>query len=97
MDLPPETLAEAKVVLASFMGGAVRLFLRPASSIAKSAFMVVCCMVCGYYFTPVAMDVANFDESWTGAMGALIGLVGLSVAEAALKIKWSYILARGRI
>lgn len=88
MDIDGTVLEQAKIALASFCGGTVRLFLRPAQTLPKSIFLVFCCVVCGYYFTPVAMELGRFNPSWTGAVGAFIGLVGLSIAEAMLAVKW---------
>lgn len=92
MDIDPQVVAQGKIALASFFGGTVRLFFRPAATLGKSVFLVFCCMICGYYSTPVIMDIGNFNESWSGAVGAFMGLVGLSIAEAAIHVKWADIL-----
>lgn len=94
MDIDPQIVAQGKIALASFFGGTVRLFFRPAATLGKSVFLVFCCMICGYYSTPVVMDVGGFNDSWAGAVGALMGLVGLSIAEALIHVKWAAIIHR---
>ena len=89
MDIDPAVLAQVKIAIASFCGGAVRLFLRPAATLGKSVFLVFCCMVCGFYFTPIVMNIAGVTGGdWAGAVGAGLGLIGLSVARAALNLDW---------
>lgn len=92
MDLTPEMVAHAKLAIASFAGGAVRVFLRPISGatvverLLKSVWCVFCCVTCGFYAAPVVVDWLGFTgEGWREGMGALIGLLGLSFAEGMLK------------
>ena len=94
MDFDPTIMAQVKIAVASFAGGTVRLFFRPAATLGKSVFLVFCCMICGYYSTPVIMDVWEFNESWAGAIGALMGLVGLSIAEVLLHMQWRDVIGR---
>ena len=93
MDFPPIS-PEAKIIIAAFGGGMIRLFLKPAQSLMRSVWLVACCVVCGYYFTPIAIMAGGLDESWTGAMGALIGLVGLSVAAAPVNLNYKALFER---
>jgi hypothetical protein len=80
-----------KLAVASLCGGVLRLLFRPAKgqtmreALLKSAWLLFGCVTCGYYFTPVVMNWWRFDESYSGAVGALIGFVGLSIAEGILK------------
>jgi len=92
MDLDPSLLAQAKLALASFFGGMVRLFLRPAASLLQSVGLVLSCVVCGYYFTPPVMMYFELQADWSGAVGALIGLAGLSIAEAVIGLNYREML-----
>lgn len=86
MDLDPVTLAHAKIAIASLCGGMVRLIFRPAASLLKTVWLLFGCVTCGYYGTPVALRVFELDaQHYAGAIGAVIGLVGLSIAEAVLR------------
>ena len=91
MDVEAQFLAQAKVMIASFLGGMVRLFLRPSTTLLRSIGLVACCVTLGFYFTPMAMDYFNLPEEWIGGVGALIGLVGLSVADALVHFNYSKI------
>jgi len=62
--------------------------LRPAATVLKSAMLVLCCVICGYYFTPIAMHFGGFPDNWSGAVGALIGIAGLSVADALVALNY---------
>lgn len=79
-----------KLAFASFWGGVLRLFLRPVEgesffhAVAKSMWMLFGCVTCGYYFTPVIMGWWGVGGNYTGAVGALLGFVGLSIAEGIL-------------
>lgn len=94
MDAPPVDpawLAHAKLALAALCGGMLRLLFKPVRdtsftrTVLKSAWLLFGCVTCGYYGTPVVMDWWGFDQSYSGAIGALIGFVGLSIAEGILK------------
>jgi len=86
MDMDPMALAHAKLAFASLCGGVVRLLFRPASSIWKTVWLLFGCVTCGFYGTPVMVKWFGLvDAEYVGAMGALIGMVGLSVAERALR------------
>lgn len=75
----------AKVAAASFFGGVVRMFLRPAKSLAQTTLLLISCVTCGYFGQPVASYFLGLPERFDGAMGALIGLVGVSLAQGLLK------------
>ena len=92
MDITPDMVAHAKLAIASFAGGAVRVFLRPivgasvTERLLKSVWCVFCCVTCGFYAAPVVVDWLDLTgEGWRESMGALMGLVGLSLAEGLLK------------
>lgn len=92
MDITPEMVAHAKLAIASFAGGAVRVFLRPIAGanatarLLKSVWCVFCCVTCGFYAAPVVVDWLGLTgDGWREGMGALIGLIGLSLAEGLLK------------
>lgn len=78
-------LAHAKVAMAAFAGGMVRMFLRPAKNFSQAAMLVFACTSCGYFGQPVVSHLAGLPSQFDGAIGALLGLVGVSLAERALK------------
>lgn len=61
------------------------MFLRPARSLTQTALLLTSCVTCGYFGQPVASYLLGLPERFDGAMGALIGLIGVSLAEGALK------------
>lgn len=69
----------------------IRLLFRPAKGekashrILKSIWLLFGCVTCGFYGTPPIMEWWAFSESYAGAVGALLGLLGLSIAEGLLK------------
>jgi hypothetical protein len=75
----------AKVAAAAFFGGVVRLFLRPASSILQTCLLLTSCVTCGYFGQPVMSHYLGLPSNFDGAIGALLGLVGVSLANGALK------------
>lgn len=81
----------AWLAFASFCGGVMRLMFRPASGetakqrLLKSVWLLFGCVTCGYYGTPVTMAWCGIDQSYSGAVGALLGFIGLSIAEGTLK------------
>lgn len=88
MDNPqidPLWLAHAKIAFAALCGGLIRLLFRPAQSFIKSIWLLFGCVTCGFYGTPPIMDWFGLSDVYAGAVGAVLGLVGLSVAEALLK------------
>lgn len=88
MDAPPIEPAwaiHAKLAFAALCGGVMRLLFRPATSFLKTIWLLFGCVTCGFYGTPVTMDWMGFDAGYAGAVGALIGFVGLSIAEGILK------------
>lgn len=62
-----------------------RLLFRPATSFLKTIWLLFGCVTCGYYGTPVISYWWSLDAQYTGALGAAIGFVGLSIAEAFLR------------
>lgn len=92
---PPQVdlwyVAQAKLAGAAFCGGVVRLLFRPAQGetvlarMLKSAWLLFGCVTCGFFFTPPMMSWWGFDPSYSGAIGAVLGFVGLSVADGVLR------------
>ncbi len=91
MDAPqfdPALVAQAKLAAASFCGGMVRLIFKPAASIIKTGWLLFGCVTCGFYGSTPFMHWWNIDHpdaATVGAVGALLGFVGLSFAEGLLK------------
>lgn len=85
MDIDPNWAVHAKLAFAAFCGGMTRLLFRPAASFIKTAWLLFGCITCGFYGTPVVMRWWSLDADYVGAVGASIGFIGLSVAEAALR------------
>jgi hypothetical protein len=85
MDIDPSWAVHAKLAFAAFCGGMTRLLFRPAATFLKTVWLLFGCMTCGYYGTPLVMHWWTLDSSYVGAVGASIGFIGLSVAEAALR------------
>lgn len=79
-----------KLAFAAFLGGVTRLILRPIRgetffhAAARSMWMLFGCVTCGYYFTPVAVGWLSINSDYSGAVGALLGFVGLTLAEGIL-------------
>lgn len=89
MDITPilaGVAPHAKVAAAAFFGGVVRMFLRPARSLTQTALLLTSCVTCGYFGQPVASYFLSLPERFDGAIGALIGLVGVSLAQGLLKM-----------
>lgn len=84
-DLMAGVAPHAKVAAAAFFGGVVRMFLRPARSLTQTALLLTSCVTCGYFGQPVASYFLGLPERFDGAVGALIGLVGVSLAQGLLK------------
>lgn len=78
-------MAHVKLAVAALCGGIMRLFFRPAQSMLHTLWLLFGCVTCGYYGTPVTLDWWGIDQSYSGAVGALIGFVGLSIAEGILR------------
>jgi hypothetical protein len=81
----PVWVAHAKIAFAALCGGILRLLFRPAASFLKSVWLLFGCVTCGFYGTDPFMRWWEFDATYAGAVGALLGFVGLSLAEALLK------------
>lgn len=92
---PPQVdiwwLTQVKLAFAALCGGMVRLIFRPAGGetvlirALKSMWMLFGCVTCGFFFTPPMMHWWNFDASYSGAVGAVLGFVGLSLADGVLR------------
>lgn len=85
MDIDPNWADAGKLAFAAFCGGMTRLLFRPAASFLKTVWLLFGCITCGYYGTPVIMHWWDVEPSYAGAVGASIGFIGLSIAEAALR------------
>lgn len=83
--LDPVALANAKIAFAALCGGITRLLFKPASSILKAAWLLFGCVTCGFYGTPAVVIWWHFPQDYAGAVGALLGFIGLSFAEAMLR------------
>jgi hypothetical protein len=94
MDAPgldPAWAVHAKLAFAALCGGITRLLFRPATSFVKTIWLLFGCVTCGFYGTPVIMNWWGMGQDYAGAVGAVLGFMGLSFAEAALKASdgWS--------
>lgn len=88
MDAPqfdPEWMAHAKIAFAALCGGLVRLLFKPTTSLLKTAWLLFGCVTCGYYGTVPTLRWFEMDLTYAGAVGALLGFIGLSLAEGLLK------------
>lgn len=88
MDAPqidPSWMAHAKIAFAAFCGGMLRLLFRPASSFLKTLWLLFGCVTCGYYATGPALLFFELGGDYAGAIGALLGFIGLSLAESLLR------------
>lgn len=85
MDFDAAWVVHAKLAFAAFCGGMTRLLFRPAASFLKTLWLLFGCVTCGYYGTPVVLHWWGVDTNYAGAVGASIGFIGLSLAEAALR------------
>ena len=84
MFVDPEILANAKIAFAALCGGITRLLFKPAENIRKTAWLLFGCVTCGYYGTPAVSHWLSISADYAGAVGATLGLVGLSFAQGAL-------------
>ena len=88
MDAPqidPWWLVHAKLAFAALCGGLLRLFYKPAASFFRTGWLLFGCVTCGYFGTPALMRWWEIDAEFSGAVGALVGFIGLSFAEGLLK------------
>ena len=88
MDAPqvdPAWIVHAKLAFASLCGGIVRLIFRPAANLLKTIWLLFGCVTCGFYGTPVLANWLSAGIEYVGAIGALLGFIGLSFAEGALR------------
>ena len=94
MDLDPVVAANAKIAVGAAAGGIVRMALRPARSFSQMLMLLASCVTCGFYATKPVIDWWSLPNDYSGAVGALTGFLGLSVAEAALKLNFRDLMAR---
>ena len=94
MDIDPGVVANAKIAAGAAAGGLVRVFLRPARTRGQTLLLLASCITCGFYSTRPLIDWWDLPTDYAGAVGALAGFLGLSVAEAALKLNFRELLAR---
>lgn len=83
-DFDPSWMDHLKLGVAAFAGGMARLYIKPATSLLRSVWQLFGCITCGYYGTPVILGWWEIDAAYAGAVGASIGFIGLSIAEATL-------------
>ena len=85
MDFDPVWMVHAKLAFASLCGGIVRLLFRPAENLGKTIWLLFGCVTCGFYATPIIVNwLGVTGPEWVGALGAVIGLIGLSFANGVL-------------
>jgi hypothetical protein len=85
MDHNNEFFAQAVIMLASFCGGLVRLFIRPAETMKRSIFLLASCTICGQFGTPfILFEFPDWAPMQNG-IAACVGLVGLSIATGILR------------
>lgn len=88
MDSPnidPAWMVHIKIAVAAACGGVVRLLFKPATSFVKTVWLLFGCVTCGFYGTPALVKWWAIDVEYVGAVGALLGFIGLSFAEGALR------------
>lgn len=94
MDIDPGVVANAKIAAGAAAGGLVRVFLRPGRTLGQTLLLLASCITCGFYSTRPLIDWWDLPTDYAGAVGALAGFLGLSVAEAALKLNFRELIAR---
>jgi hypothetical protein len=78
-------IANGKIAAGAAAGGVMRMFLRPVRSLGQMAALLASCVTCGFYGTGPLLNWLTLPEDYAGAVGALLGFVGLSLAERLLK------------
>lgn len=84
-DFDPRLAAEVRVGLAAFTGGLIYHAIRPASSALKAATRILASVLAGLIFTEPTMLYFSIPQAYAGAVGAGIGLLGLTIASNALR------------
>lgn len=84
MALDPELIQTLKLLGAAACGGIVRMFLRPAKTLTSSALLIISCMIVGGFGTHPVLWWLGLGEEFAGAVGAGLGFIGLSIAQAVL-------------
>ena len=85
MEIDPAIAANAKIAVGAAAGGIMRSFLRPARSIGQTALLLFSCVTCGFYGTEPLIDWFYLPVDYAGAVGAVLGFLGLSIAEGLLR------------
>jgi hypothetical protein len=96
MAVDPSLLEGAQIAGAGAFGGALRAFLSPELSFRDGAITTFFGAVVAYYCTHIAVALVT-DNPTTGQLsagGLIVGLVGISVAKAFLKLNYRDIILR---
>jgi hypothetical protein len=83
--IPPEVVEAAKVAGYAGAGAFIYHTIRPAATFAKAATNGVSSVMCGLIFTHPVMDWTGLPESYSGGVGAVLGMCGLGIASALIK------------
>lgn len=85
LDFDNEAVAQVRLAMSALAGGVIYHAIRPAATWAKVATRTVACVLAGFIFTEPAMLFFDIPDAYTGAVGAGIGLGGLSIASGVLR------------
>lgn len=88
MDYPnidPSWLDHAKVAIAAFCSGIVRLLFKPEETFLRSIWMLFGCVTCGFYGSPALMHWFQLDNQYEDAVAAFVGFIGMSIAQGVLR------------
>lgn len=94
MDIDPAVAHNAKIAIGAAGGGLVRVFLRPARTLGQTILLLISCIACGFYGARPLIDLWHLPVDYAGAVGALAGFIGLSFAEALLKLNFRDLVVR---
>ena len=93
MPEPLQTLFGVKLahLVAGFFGGLVRSIINPQRSMAYTVGATICGTFTAGYLTPIAVPLVNrylgsSAVGFEGAVGFLMGLCGLAIAEGFVKL-----------
>lgn len=96
MDAPqlePEWLSNAKLLIASLLGGVVHLYFKfrreehesRTQAAVHSIWLLFGCVTCGFYATPAVVAWVRLNPEYRDGMAAIIGLVGMTFAKRLLQ------------